>query len=152
MHLYSIFLTSGHSKRLKIVPNICPFMRTFTHRRRCHPCKATAGSSGAVRVSCLAQRHLNNRVRGAGDRTSNLEVTNQPAPEPHAAPRMLKGSWRTLGIQPTNIETNTSGSMQNLYFKLPVVSPDSVCSLTASCPEAPPTSTQPGTQGLASAA
>jgi hypothetical protein len=28
-------------------------MHTFTHRRRCQPCKATASSSGPVRVRCL---------------------------------------------------------------------------------------------------
>ena len=28
-------------------------MHAFTHRRRCQPCKATASSSGPVRVRCL---------------------------------------------------------------------------------------------------
>ena len=30
-HLYSAVLTSGHSKRFTISPNIHPFMHTFTH-------------------------------------------------------------------------------------------------------------------------
>ena len=32
LHSYSAFLTSGHSRRLTILPNIHPFMHTFTHR------------------------------------------------------------------------------------------------------------------------
>ena len=79
LHLYSAILTSGHSKRCTILPHIHPFMHTFTHRRRCQPCKATASSSGAVRVRCLAQGHLDNQLGGAGDRTSNLPVTSQTA-------------------------------------------------------------------------
>ena len=39
----------------------------LTHRRRSQPCKATASSSGAVRVRCLAQGHLNTQLGGAGD-------------------------------------------------------------------------------------
>ena len=36
---------------------------TFTHRRRSLPCKATDSSSGAVRVRCLAQGHLDTLAR-----------------------------------------------------------------------------------------
>ena len=80
LHSFSAFLTICHSKRLTILPNIHLFMLTFTHRRRCQPRRATASSSGAVRVRFLAQGHPDTR-------TSNLPVTCQPAlpPEPHVA-------------------------------------------------------------------
>ena len=86
LHLYSAFLTSGHSKHFAMLPNIHPFIHTFTHRRRSRPCKATASSPGAVRVRRLAQGHLAHSVR---DWTSSLSVSSQPAPppEPHAAPQ-----------------------------------------------------------------
>jgi len=32
---------------------------TFIHQQRCQPCNATASSLGAVRVRCVAHRHLN---------------------------------------------------------------------------------------------
>ena len=83
LYFYSAFLTSGYSKRFTVVSNIHPSIHVFTHRRRYQPCKGTASSSGAVRGSCLAQGHLDTRrLGGAGDRTSNLPVTSQPAP-PH---------------------------------------------------------------------
>jgi hypothetical protein len=87
LQLYHAFLTSGRSKRFTILPNIHPFTHTFTHRRRSLPRRATASSSGAVRVRRLAQGHLDTQLGGAGDRTSNLPVTGQPAvpPEPHVA-------------------------------------------------------------------
>ena len=50
-------------------------MHTFTHRWRGQLCRATASSSGAVRVRCLAQGHLNTR-------TSNLLVSRQLALPP----------------------------------------------------------------------
>ena len=63
-------------------------MHTFTHQwRRRHPCKATASWSGAVRVRCLAQGHLDYQLGGAGDRTtSNLVVTSQPTLPPELLP------------------------------------------------------------------
>ena len=61
LYLYSASLTSGHSKRFTILPHIHPFMNTFTHRRRCQPCKASTNSSGAGGVRCLAQGHLDTR-------------------------------------------------------------------------------------------
>ena len=63
------------------------FTRSYTHRQRCQPRKATASSSGALTVRCLAQGQLDIQLGGAGDRTSNLPVTSRPAlpPEPHAA-------------------------------------------------------------------
>ena len=50
------------------------------------PCKVTVSSSGAVRVRRLAQGQLDIQLGGAGDRTSNLPVTSQPAlpPDPYA--------------------------------------------------------------------
>ena len=36
------------------IHNIHPFTHTFPHRRRCRPREATASSSAAVRVRCLA--------------------------------------------------------------------------------------------------
>ena len=42
---------------LESLPDIHPFMHTFTHRQRCQPRRATASSSGAVRVRCLLQGH-----------------------------------------------------------------------------------------------
>ena len=88
LNLYGDFLTSGRSKRFTIQPNIHPFMHAFTHEFQ--PRRATAGWSGVVRVRRrLAQGHLLHTPLGgggAGDRTSNLLVTSQPAlpPEPHA--------------------------------------------------------------------
>ena len=51
-------------------------IQTFMHRRRSQTCRATASSSGAVRVRRLAQGHLDTR-RSQG-------LNHQP-PEPHAA-------------------------------------------------------------------
>ena len=54
LHLYSTFLTSGNSKH--------PFSPIHAHihtQRRSPPRKATASSSGAARVRCLAQGQLN---------------------------------------------------------------------------------------------
>ena len=51
---------------------------SFTHRRRGRPCKATASSSGAVRVRCLAEGQLDTQLGGCGDLTSNLPVISHP--------------------------------------------------------------------------
>ena len=61
------------------IHNINLFKQTLTHRRRCQSRKVTASSSGAIRVRRLAQQHLDTRLGGAGDRTSNLLVTSHPA-------------------------------------------------------------------------
>ena len=74
LDLYRAFLTSGHSKCFTILPHIHPFIHTFTHQRRCQPCRATASWSGAVRVRCLYQGHFETRRGGTGDQTSNLLV------------------------------------------------------------------------------
>ena len=55
LHLYHAF---SKQKRFTILPNIHPFMNTFTPQRFSQPSKATASSSGAVRVRFLAQGHL----------------------------------------------------------------------------------------------
>ena len=91
LHLYSAFLTSGHSKRFTVSPHIHLLLHIYTNRRRSQPHKATASSLGAARVRHLAQAHLNTQLGGAGDQTSNLPVTSQPAlpPETNAAPRRL---------------------------------------------------------------
>ena len=62
-------------------------MHTFTHRQRCQGEGATASSSGAVRVRCLAHGHLDTQLGGAGNLTGNLPVTSQLTlpPKPHAA-------------------------------------------------------------------
>ena len=85
LHLQRSSLTSGPSKRLTILLHIHTFIHTFTHRRRCQPCRATASSSGAVRVRCHAQGYIDTQLGRAGEQTSNLPVTSQPAlpPEPH---------------------------------------------------------------------
>ena len=50
--------------------------------------KATASSSGAVGVRCLAQ--------GAGDRTTNLAVTSQPALPPELLPHFMGRTQRKM--------------------------------------------------------
>ena len=76
LRLYSTFLTNGHSKCFKIFPIIHPFMHTFIHQRRSQPCKVTDSKPGAVRGRRLAQGHLDTQRGGAGDWTSNLQVTS----------------------------------------------------------------------------
>ena len=44
--------------------------------------RATASWLGAVRVRRLAQGHFHTELGGAGDPTSDLQVTSQPAPPP----------------------------------------------------------------------
>ena len=75
-----------HSERFADAFIQSDFEHTFTHQR---PHTTTASSSGAVRVRRLTQGHRNTQLGGAGDRTSNLPVTSQPAlpPETHAAPQ-----------------------------------------------------------------
>ena len=38
-------------------------------------------------MRCLVQGHLDTRLGAAGDRTSNLQITSQPAPPPELYPR-----------------------------------------------------------------
>ena len=67
----------GHLADAFIQSDLHRLIQTLTHRWQSQPCKATASSSGAVRVKCLAQGHINTQLGGAGDRTSNLSVTRQ---------------------------------------------------------------------------
>jgi len=56
LHLYRVFISALR------LPHVHPFI----HRRRCHSCKATTNTSGAVRVRwCLAQGHLDTWLGGA---------------------------------------------------------------------------------------
>ena len=74
-----------------MLPDIHTFIHTYTlthtdgggvnHARR------QASSSRAVRVRRLAPGHLDTPLGGAGDRTSNIAVTSQPAVPP-AAPEV----------------------------------------------------------------
>ena len=69
-----------------------PFVHTLTHRRRSQPCQATASSSGAATLRCLAQGHLDTQRGRAENRTSNLPVTSQPALPPKPPPPKANGS------------------------------------------------------------
>ena len=71
-----------------------PPLLSLTHRRWSQPRRATASSSAAVRGRRLAQGHLNTQLGGAGDRTSDLPVTSQPALPPVQLPSHL--SYFTL--------------------------------------------------------
>ena len=82
----------SHSKGFTILSNIHPFMHTFITSWQSQPCKA----SGAVSGRRLAQEHLNTQLGGAGDQTSNLPVTSQPAlpHDPHAA----RDGWLNISL------------------------------------------------------
>ena len=59
LHLYCAILTSEQSKSFTILPyNIHPIIKKFTQQHRCQPEQVTASLSGAVRLRCLAQGHL----------------------------------------------------------------------------------------------
>ena len=62
--------------------------------------RATASSSGAVRSRCLAQRHLDTLLGGAGDQTSNLPVTSRPVlpPEPPRGKKVEDRKYITKDI------------------------------------------------------
>ena len=67
------------------------FTHSCTHRWRCRPYKATASSSGAVRVrcllGCLAQGHLDTLQEEPAIGLATFRLPGQPAllPEPHGA-------------------------------------------------------------------
>ena len=86
-----LYLTSCTSKRFTIFSNIHPFMHPFTHRLRCRPCKATDSTSGAVRMRCLAQGHLDTRTGNLSGNQPTFPVTSQPSRLPANLP----------GYQPT---------------------------------------------------
>ena len=70
-------LQLGHLSDAFIQSDLHRLIHTLTHLRQSEPCKATASSSGAVRVKCLAEGHINTQLGGARDRTSSLSVTRQ---------------------------------------------------------------------------
>ena len=55
------------------------FIHRVSYRRQSQPHRATASSSGAVRVKFLSQADLDKKL---GGQTSNLPVTSQPALPP----------------------------------------------------------------------
>ena len=65
-------------KALYNIASLSPIIQTFPHRRWSQPCRATASSSGAVRVRRLARGHLDTHLGGAGDRTSTLRLPADP--------------------------------------------------------------------------
>ena len=69
-------LHSGDFPDAFIQSDVQPFIHTFTHRRRCRPRRATASSSG--RGALL--RDTSTIELGAGDQTSNLQVTSPLSP------------------------------------------------------------------------
>ena len=69
LHLYKV--------RHNIAWNSTVHANIYKHRRQSQPHKETASSSGALRVRRLAQGHLDTRLGGAVDRTSNL-LSYQP--------------------------------------------------------------------------
>ena len=76
LHLYSaFFVTNGHPMHFTILPQNHPFVHG-------QPCKTPTSFSLAVTVWCLAHGHLDTQLEGAGDWTSNLPVTSQPALPP----------------------------------------------------------------------
>ena len=73
--IFRAFSRRFYPKRLTAV-------HPFTHRGRSQPRKAAASSSGALRVRCHAQGHLDTQLGGPRDRTSHLPVTGQLAVPP----------------------------------------------------------------------
>ena len=57
LHSYSAFCNQwqyyNYNTKTKILPNIYPFVQSFTHRLRRQPWKSKTSLSGAVRVRCL---------------------------------------------------------------------------------------------------
>ena len=68
MHQLQLQLQLGHLADALIQSDLHRLIHTLTHR----PCKATASSSGAVRVECLAQGLINTQLGGAGDPWASL--------------------------------------------------------------------------------
>ncbi|CAL8365855.1 unnamed protein product [Arctogadus glacialis] len=75
-------ITINHLADAFIQSDLHRLIHTLTHRRQSQPCKATASSSGAVRVKCLAQGHIDTQLGGARDGTSNLSVNKTTALPP----------------------------------------------------------------------
>ena len=86
MHLFSAFLTSGHSKHFTILLHIHSHIHKPTVVTTMQGnSQLLGGTEGEVSCSGTPQN-----TKLAGDRTSELLVTSQPAlpPEPHASPRI----------------------------------------------------------------
>ena len=95
-------------------------MNTFTHRRRS---TLQGDSSAAVRARRLAQAHLHTQLVGAGDRTSNLPVTSQPAvpPERDAVPCGLWSSYPLMiSLHSARTKWSRSGVRMAREFFCPV--------------------------------
>ena len=76
----------SHQWPLKVLYNIASHSPIHTHT---DAWRVTASSSRAVMVRRLTQGHLHTQLGGAGDRTSNLPVTSQPA----LPPELLSNIW-----------------------------------------------------------
>ena len=95
---YTLFTEQSSQESRKYIYGICflnlsskaTYNHSFTHSQHSfthsQPRRAPASSSCTVRVSRLAQGHLDTQRGGAGERTSNLPVTSQPAPPPEPLP------------------------------------------------------------------
>ena len=70
LHLYSSFLTSGHSKCFTILTIIHPCMHTPTAE------STMPGDSQLIRINRLAQGQLDTQLGGAGDLNSDLLGTS----------------------------------------------------------------------------
>ena len=63
--MFHLQLQQGHLADTFIQSDLHRLIHTLTNRRQSQPCKAT----GAVRVKCLAQGHIDTQLAGAGDWT-----------------------------------------------------------------------------------
>ena len=70
------------NKYIHYIWHLGDFADAFIQSFRSQSHRATDSSSGAFRVRCLAQGHLNTHLGGAWDRTSNLLVTREPTLPP----------------------------------------------------------------------
>ena len=61
-------------------------MHAFTHRRRCQPCKATASSSGPVRVRCLVSETPRHSGLGLGTYARRRRPTSKRGGAPASDP------------------------------------------------------------------
>ena len=82
LHIYSAFLTGGHSKCFTMLPNI----HTFTRRRPWYPRRTTASSPGAVRARRCSGTPRHSEEPGIEPPTSWLAANLLNLPQPHAAP------------------------------------------------------------------
>ena len=83
-------------------------MHTPIHTDGSQPCKEAVSSLGVVRVRCLFQGHLDTKVGGAEDRTSNLSVTGPPALPPELLPLQTTATWWWLVSSPLHCKESLS--------------------------------------------